>query len=68
MLMGATKPVNLFTIAWRRRAAGWLRWNREHQIAIENAASLIALTEKEAGEIAAVYRLPRRRIHVVRWR
>lgn len=65
LLMGAAKPVNLSIVAWQRRVAGWLRWNREHQQAIENAAALIALTEKEAGEIAVVYRVPRRRIHVV---
>jgi len=65
LLMGSPEPGRWGMAAWRRRAGLWLGRNREHQLAIEQATTLIAITPNDAAAIADTFRIPKNRIQVV---
>lgn len=65
VLMGNPNPGAWRTACWRRRIASWAGWSRTHQIALERASTLIAITPEDADAIACIFRIPRKRIQVV---
>src|SRR4030095_4358743 len=50
---------------WRRRISSCLGRSREHQRAIEQASTIIALTPNDADAIAGVFSIPRSHIQIV---